>query len=144
MPSMQRSASAIVEPHVELLEDPDERANRRRLLSIVLFVVAFATVSLAVYLFLRPPNRHLEQTPYDEVIAQLRKTMSEQEVTSLMRSFQEAGQRGELSTYDEPGPAGPRRVVVFQLVSDEPLAVKLQGNSVVEWCYRDHCYDNIE
>ena len=141
---MQRNTSPVVEPHVELHEEADEQANRRRLVSIVLFVVAFATVSLVIYLFLRPPNRHLEQTPYDDVIAQLRKSMSEQEVTSLMRSFQEAGQRGDLSAYDETGPTGPRRVVMFKVASDEALAVKLQGNSVVEWCYRDHCYDNIE
>ncbi len=147
MPTMspqQRNAEFVIESHVHVLDEPEDEANRKRFFSIILFVVAFATVSLLVYLFLRPPNRHLEQTPYDGMIAQLRTNMSEQDVMALFRSFQESGQRGDLSTYDESVAGGARRVVVFKLLSDEPLAVKLQGRSVVEWCYRDHCHDNIE
>lgn len=132
-----------VEPLYEAIEEPEDDANRARLLGIVAFVTVVAIASLAVYLWMRPPNRHSEPTPYDQIISQLRTSMSEDDVMALFRTSNENGARGEYSATAE----GAQRVLVYRLQDDEPLRVKLggpRGQTVAEWCYRDHCYDNIE
>ncbi len=117
------------------------------MLWIAIFVAATVAASLAVYLLARPANRHLEPTPYDNLIGELRATMSEEDVLALFRSVSDGNPRAEVKAYDEVSPSGSRRVISYRIGSDEPLKVRMggpTGDTAAEWCYRDHCYDNIE
>lgn len=134
-------------PVESVFEEPEEIAARGRFLGMMAFVAGIAIASLAVYLWMRPANRHLEPTPYDTIISQLRSNMSEDDVMALFRAANENGGRGDLSAYDETIDGTMRRVVSYRLDNDEPLRVRMGGSqrlTVAEWCYRDHCHDNIE
>jgi hypothetical protein len=144
--SMSGRAALTVQP-VEALDDSDDRSNPAQFWAMALFVAAFAAVSLSAYLWLRPPNRHQEPTPYDAIISQLRSTMTEDDVLAIYRNAKDGNPRAAYSASDETIPSGPRRVLVFKLGADDPLTVRLggpSGNTVAEWCYEDHCYNNIE
>jgi hypothetical protein len=139
--------ASSVEPLVQNAEGPEEDADLRRMLWIVIFVAATVAASLSVYLLSRPANRHLEPTPYDTLIGQLRTSMSEEDVMSLFRSASDGNARAEVKAYDEVSAGKSRRVITYKIGSDEPLKVRLggpTGHTAAEWCYRDHCYDNIE
>jgi hypothetical protein len=132
---------------VQDADETDEATSRRRLVWIVGFVTLTVAASLSVYLFWRPPNRHFEPTPYDSLIGELRANMSEEDVLALFRSASEGNARAEVKAYDESSPGGSRRVISYRIGSDEPLKVLLGGASrrtAAEWCYRDHCHDDIE
>jgi hypothetical protein len=136
-----------VEPLVQTAEEPDARANRKHILSVAIFVLSSVAVSSVVYLLTRPPNRHLDPTPYDSLISQLRSSMPEDDVLALFRSASEGTARAEFRAYDEISSSGKRRVITYRIGSDEPLTVKLggpTGRTVSEWCYRDNCHDDIE
>lgn len=125
-------------------DEAEDLANRKRLLYIILLVSVFTAVSLAVYLFLRPHNRHLEPTPYDEVIGQLRTPMSQPDVLAIFKANIQSGQQAEVSTYDKVYAEGARHIVAYRLRGDEPLEVRFAASGrIAEWCYRDHCHDNI-
>lgn len=127
-------------------DEAEEEANRKRFLYIILFVSAFTFVSLAAYLFLRPHNRHLELTPYENVISQFRSGMSEPDVMALFKASIESGIPAEIATYDKSDSGGLRHIVAYRLRGDEPLEVQFatgRGSQIDEWCYRDHCHDNI-
>jgi hypothetical protein len=145
--SLLWKVAALVEPQVQAVEEPDEAVDRQRMLGIAIFVLLSVAVSLSVYLLMRPPNRHLEPTPYDTLISQLRTSMSEEDVLALFRSASAGTSRAEFGASDEISPSGRRRVVSYRIGSDEPLTVRLggrTGRTAAEWCYRDHCHDNIE
>jgi hypothetical protein len=117
------------------------------MLASVVFVVAVAAMSLTVYLALRPPNRHLEPTPYDGIVSELRKTMSQGDVMDLFRSASEGVQRGEIGQYDEAAATGNHHVLTYRIGNEEPLKVRFSaedGHPLTDWCFRDHCHDNIE
>ena len=140
-------AEAVFEPRDKFAEEPDDRANLRRMFWLTAFVVFSVAASLTAYLWLRQPNRHLEPTPYDSLISQLRKNMSEEDVLALFHAANENSGRSEISAYDLPSADGNLRVVSYKLDTDSPLTVRLGGSTgrtVVEWCYRDHCHDNVE
>lgn len=127
-------------------DQAEEMADRKRFLYIILFVSAFTFVSLAVYLLLRPHNRHLELTPYENLISQLRSGMSEPDVVALFKNSIENGVPAEIATYDKLDSSGSRHVVAYRLRGDEPLEARFAaggGGRIAEWCYRDHCHDNI-
>ena len=69
---------------VQDADETDEATSRRRLVWIVGFVTLTVAASLSVYLFWRPPNRHFEPTPYDNLIGQLRADMSEEDVLAIV------------------------------------------------------------
>ena len=132
---------------VQNADEIDEATNRKRLVWIVGFVTLTVAASLSVYLFWRPPNRHMEPTPYDSLIGELRANMSEEDVLALFRSASEGNARAEVKAYDEPSLGGSRRVISYRIGSDEPLKVLLGGASrrtAAAWCYRDNCHDDIE
>ncbi len=136
-----------IEASADQWDEPDERANRNRMLALVAFVSLVAGASLLVYLSLRPPNRHLEPTPYDGIVSQLRKTMTEAEVLELFRAAGEGVARGEVAQYDETPDVGSHHVLTYRIGSEEPLKVRFNadnGHALNDWCFRDHCYDNIE
>jgi hypothetical protein len=140
-------AASSVEPLVQTADEPDEDADLRRMLWIVIFVAATVAASLSVYLLSRPANRHSEPTPYDTLIGQLRASMSEDDVMSLFRSASDGNARAEVKAYDEVSAGAKWRVLTYKIGSEEPLKVRLggpSGHTAAEWCYRDHCYDNIE
>ena len=144
---LRGKAAGSVEPMVQNAEEPEEDASLRRMLWIAIFVAVTVAASLAVYLLSRPPNRHLEPTPYDNLISQLRASMSEEDVLALFRSASDGNARAEVKAYDEPSGGESRRVITYRIGSEEPLKVRLggpTGHTAAEWCYRDHCYDNIE
>jgi hypothetical protein len=132
---------------VQNADETDEATNRKRLVWIVGFVILTVAASQSVYRFWRPPNRHVEPTPYDSLIGELRVNMSEEDVLALFRSASEGNTRAEVKAYDEPSPGGSRRVISYRIGSDEPLKVLLGSPSrrtSTEWCYRDHCHEDIE
>jgi hypothetical protein len=135
------------EPLVQTAEEAEESTNREGLGWIALFVVATVVACLTVYLLQRPANRHFEPTPYDTLIPKLRSNMSEDDVLALFRSASDGNARAEIKAYDEVSKSGPRRVITYRTGSDEPLKVRLGGSTgqtAAEWCYRDHCHDNID
>ena len=136
--------AGAVEPPVQNVDELDESANRKRLFWIALFVAVTVAASLSVYLFWRPPNRHLEPTPYDNLIGQLRANMSEEDVLALFKQASDGNVRAEVKSYDEPSFSGSRHVISYRIGSDEPLKVRMggpTGRTAAEWCYRDHCHD---
>jgi hypothetical protein len=144
---LRGKAASSVEPLVETAEEPDEDASLKRMLWIVIFVSVTVAASLSVYLLSRPANRHLEPTPYDTLIGQLRASMSEEDVLALFRSAGDGNARAEVKAYDEVSAGTSRRIITYKIGSEEPLKVRLggpTGHTAAEWCYRDHCYDNID
>jgi hypothetical protein len=144
---MSGRAALPVQPVPEELEDSDDRANPARFWVITAFVAAFAATSLSAYLYVRPPNRHFEPTPYEGIISQLRSNMTEDDVLAIYRNAKDGNPRADYSASDETTTSGTRRVLAFKLGADDPLRVRLggpSGDTVSEWCYRDHCYKNIE
>jgi hypothetical protein len=132
---------------VQVAEEFEEGSSRKRMAWIAVFVILTVAASLAAYLLWRPANRHLEPTPYEALISQLRKDMSADDVLALFRSASDGNARAEVKAYDELSASGPRHVVSYRIGSEEPLTVRLGGpggRTATEWCYRDHCYDNIE
>jgi len=144
---MSGRATLPVQPAFEALEDSDERTNPARFWIMTVFVAAFATASLSAYVWLRPPNRHLEPTPYDGIISQLRSQMTEEDVLAIYRNAKDGVPRADYSAFDETTTTGTYRVLAFKVGADEPLEVRLggpTGNTIAEWCYKDHCYNNID
>jgi hypothetical protein len=146
MPLPGKTAGPL-DPLVQVAEEPEDDSGRERVAWIVIFVLATVTASLAAYLLWRPANRHPEPTPYDKLIGQLRASMSEEDVLSLFRSAGDGNARAEIKAYDELSAGGRRHVISYRIGAEEPLTVHLggqTGRTAAEWCYRDHCYDNIE
>jgi hypothetical protein len=144
---MSGRASLSVERVLEAIDEAEDRANRARFWVMTVFVALFAGASLSVYVWMRPPNRHFEPTPYDGIISQLRSHMTEDDVLAIYRNAKDGNSRADYSASDETTTSGTRRVLAFKLGADDPLKVRLggpSGNTVSEWCYRDHCYNNIE
>ena len=141
---LRGKTARAIEPQVQNIDEPEESTNRKRLVWIAIFVAATVAASLAVYLFWRPPNRHFEPTPYDNLIGQLRRTMSEEDVLALFRSASDGNARADVKTFDEPSFNRARHVISYRIGSDEPLKVRIggpTGRTAAEWCYRDHCHD---
>ena len=144
--SLPGKAAGAVDPLVQV-EGPEEDSGRKRVAWIAIFVLATVTASLAAYLLWRPANRHPDPTPYDSLIVQLRVSMSEEDVLFLFRSAGDGNARAEIKAYDELSEGGRRRVISYRIGSEEPLTIRMggqTGRTAAEWCYRDHCYDNIE
>jgi hypothetical protein len=144
---MSGRAALPVEPVPEPVDEAEDCANPARFWAMILFVAVFAAASLSVYLWLRPPNRHFEPTPYDAIISQLRSNMTEDDVLAIFRNARDGVSRADYSASYETTPTGTRRVLAFKVGGDAPLRVRLgglSGNTVAEWCYRDHCHSNIE
>ena len=124
-------------------QDPEESENRRWLAMDVLFVALVATISLGVYLYSRPPNRHDNITPYDSIIYNLHTSMSENEVRGLFRGKHDL----ECSVYTENVKDGSYHVLSCRTIPDQPLRVRFAdstGRRIVAWCYLDDCHDNIQ
>src|SRR6185437_9419650 len=140
---MSGRAVLPVESVLDAVEEDEDRANRARFWVMTVFVAVFAGASLSVYLWLRPPNRHFEPTPYDAIISQLRSNMTEDDVLAIFRNAKDGVSRAEYSASDETTTTGTRRVLAYKVGADDPLRVRLggpSGHTVAEWCYGDHCY----
>lgn len=136
-----------VEPSTGGMDEFDDEQRRRDWVRILTIVGVILVISLGLYRFLHEPNRHLEATPYDRIISQLRTRMSQQDVLNLFKEDSEAGHYGEISFYDEPSSDGAHRVLMYKIGPDDPLTVRFggaKGLTLKEWCYRDHCHDNID
>ncbi|HKF50589.1 MAG TPA: hypothetical protein VKB38_24710 [Terracidiphilus sp.] len=144
---MHGKSEMWAEPSTDGMDEFDYARSRRDWLRIFTIVGVVVAVSLILYRILHEPNRHLEATPYDRVISQLRASMSQQDVLNLFKEDSEVARGGEISSYDEPSADGAHRVLVYKLGPDDPLTVKfggVKGDALREWCYRDHCHDNID
>lgn len=133
-------------PSLNPVDEAEDRSNRMRALMCFLFVCAFTSVSLAVYLAWRPHNRHLEPTPYDGIISQLRPGMSEQDVLALFKAASQDQRTGEFAVYPEVDGSGTHDVVAYRNGKDEPLEVRFSvGDRVrlTQWCYSGQCHDHI-
>lgn len=123
--------------------DPEESENRRWLAMDALFVALVAAVSLGVYLYFRPPNRHDMITPYDGIIYSLHVNMSESEVRRLFQDKHDV----ECSVYTENVKDGSYHVLSCRTIPDQPLRVRFADSTrqrIVAWCYLDDCHDNIQ
>lgn len=133
-------------PSLNPVDEAEDKSNRTRAIMIILFVCAFTGVSIAVYLLCRPHNRHLEPTPYEDIISQLRPNMSERDVLALFKAHSQDREAGEFAVYPELDGDGTHNVVAYRNGKDEPLEVRFSvGDRVrlLEWCYSGQCHDHV-
>src|SRR4051812_1239426 len=132
---MSGRAALPVQPVFEPVEESEDRAGRVRFWVMALFVALFAAASLAVYLWMRPANRHFEPTPYEGIITQLRSNMTESDVLTIFRNAKDGVSRADYSAFDETAAGRTRRVLAYRVGVDDPLKVRLggpAGNTVAE------------